>query len=95
MKTMMLVEDRESGFLFLDVENAPDDTHPMDFSLAPGVIFGDVNNEDKVIWLATDTAIRVVPRETVDFENDPFDKEWPIPNCTLCLTKADYETLLS
>lgn len=94
MKTMLLVEDRDSGFLFLDVANAPDDAHPMDFSLAPGVLFSDADDDDKVVWLSTDTAIRVVPRETVDFENSTFDKEWPIPSCSICLTKADYETLV-
>lgn len=93
MKTAMLVEDRDIGFLFLDPENAPVDAEVRDFTLAPGVLFCDVEDDDKVVWLATDTAIRVVPRESVDFENDAFENEWPIPTCVLCLTEADYQTL--
>ncbi len=94
MKAMLLVEDRDSGFLFLDTANAPEGAAPMDFTLAPGVLLADAEDDDKVVWLSTDTAIRVVPRETVDF-SAPMDKEWPIPSCAVCLTAAEYETLVA
>ena len=91
MKTAMLVEGRDEGYLFLDPATAPEDATPMDFTLENGVLFSDIGNEEKVIWMSTDSAIRVVHRETVDFENASFEKEWPIPICVLCLTEADYE----
>lgn len=94
MKTKMLVEDRDTGYLFLDAENAHEDAMPYEFTLAPGVLFEDVESDEKVVWMATDTAIRVVPRESVDFEKATFKDEWPIPSCTLCLTKDDYDTFV-
>lgn len=91
----MLVEDRDSGFLFLDPDNAPDGAAEFDFSLDKGVLFADVEDDDKVVWLATNTTIRVVPRDSVDFANNPFDAEWPVPSCTICLTGQDYESLMT
>lgn len=94
MKTALLVEDRDTAFLFLDAENAHSDAAPMEFTLALGVLFCDVENDEKVVWLASNETIRVVPRETVDFENDPFESEWPIPPAVIVLTVADYEAFL-
>lgn len=94
MKTAMLVEDRDNAYLFLDPTNAPPEASPVEFTLAPGIRFDQIENDDEVVWLSDDKTIRVVPRETVDFEKDPFDKEWPIPIAVICMTKDDYETAL-
>lgn len=91
----MLVEDRELAYLFLDPDNAPPEAQPFDLSLAPGVVFSDIEDDEKVVWLASDTTLRVVPRASVDFDNDPFDKEFPIPSCVLCLGVQDYEALIA
>jgi len=94
MKTALLVEDRDSGFLFLDPDNAPEGAMPMEFTLEKGVLFSDVEDDNKVVWLATDSAIRVVPRESVDFDSS-FEKEWPVPSATICVTAEDYEAFLA
>lgn len=95
MQVAMAVEDRDSGFLFLDPTHAPKGCQLYELSLGDGVLFSDIEDDDKVVWLASDTTIRVVLRDSVDFENDPFDNEWPVPSCTLCLTEADYKALQS
>jgi len=91
----MSVEDRDTGFLFLDTDNAPSDAVPMELTLAKGVTFDMIEDDDQVVWLATNTSIRVVRRETVDFQNSSFEKEWPIPSCTICLTTEDHDTLMN
>jgi hypothetical protein len=95
MKTAMTIEDRDTGFLFLDPTNAPPDAVEFDFTLAPGVLFRDVEDDEKVVWLQSDKTIRVVPRDSYDHTTANMDSEWPIPTCLICVTTADYETLLA
>lgn len=92
MKVALITEDRDMAILFLDAEKAPAEASIMDFSLAPGVLFSDIEDDNKVVWMSTDTTIRVVPRHTVNFD-DPHTTEWPIASCILCLAEDDYNTL--
>jgi len=92
MKVAMLVEDRDTGYIFLDPAKAPQDAMPVEFTLGDGVLWENVGNDELVVWLSTDTSIRVVRRETVDFKAS-FDDGWPIPSCLICMTENDYEAL--
>jgi hypothetical protein len=88
MKVAMLVEDRDSGYLFLDPTQAPDEAEEFEFTLGPGVIWDDIQDDSKVVWMATDNTIRVVLRSMPP--QFPDDQEWPIPSCGICLAEADY-----
>lgn len=101
MKVMMLVIAREEGFVFLDPERAPKDAFTVDLSLAPGVLWRDVEDEDKVVWIEREqgfeTHIRVVPRTAIDDWETAFDdaSQWPIPVGVICMGVEDYEALLA
>lgn len=91
MKVAFLLEDRDTAWVFLDPTNAPDEVQMYEFKL-DGVRLDEAEDDDKSVWLSTDTSIRVVPRDTVDFDkhfNDAAAKEWPIPSCIICLDKDD------
>jgi hypothetical protein len=86
LKALMYVEDRDNGFIVLDVTSQPDDDkgHPVEFKLAPDVTLQHVVCEDEtdITWLQTDkpgemTLIEVT-HEQPDFDNAT---RFPIPSC--------------
>lgn len=92
MRVMMLVEDRETAFLFLDVENAPAESVPFDLTLE-GVPFERAANEEEAVWLMDGPDKLVVrPREGFDFADAGAI---PIPTPLICMTTACMDLILS
>ena len=86
MKVRMLVEDRDTAYLFFDVSNAPEGSEEFELKLN-GVCLEQSMRDDDVVWLMHDTepTLEVVKRDTFDFESST--DVCPIPIPIMCLTK--------
>ena len=95
MRVMMLVEDRETAFLFLDVENAPAESVPFDLTLE-SVPFERAANEEEAVWLMTGPDKLVVrPLAGFDFANADTNGTIPIPTPLICMTTACMDLILA
>lgn len=97
MKVALLVEDRDTGYLFLDAETAPPDAQQLTLEL-DGVTWEETSDERLAVWLLKDTAnsLRVVPYGSFDFAAANFDEVGcPIPSPIVVLDMADYERHLA
>ena len=93
----LLVEDRDTGYLFLDPTGIPEaaDAQPVLIEVAENV--DDWENEDTAVWLTDETGsnLAVLPRDEVwdgeeclrDFEKDGF----PIPTPIVIADKAAWD----
>ena len=94
MRVMVLVEDRDTAYLFLDIDNAPAESVLFDLVLE-GVPFERIGSEDDAIWLMTGPDTLVVrPREGYDFSRCS-ESEMPIPTPLICMTTACMEVLVA
>ena len=94
MKVKMLVEDRDLAYLFMDVNDSPEDSRLYELVLE-GVCLEQSMDESQTLWLEhrSESTLRVIKDtlpnyvENSDFATDS-DPEWmPIPTPVLCLNK--------
>ena len=87
MNVRMQIVDRDLAYLFLDVNNAPDDSQQYDLSL-DGVCFEQALNQEATRWLihTQKPILLVMNEEDVDF--DDLGDFAPIPTPVVCLTAA-------
>ncbi len=89
MKVAMMVEDRETAFLFLDRENAHEACQEYELVLE-GVFFEDIQSEEQCTWFECEgNVLKVVPHDPEAFEK-VSDKQWPIPSPVLVLDMKEY-----
>lgn len=90
MKVALLVEDRDDGYLFLNADKAPVGARAYELVSVHGVPLAEIGNDDIALWLMNDQdELRVVARESYDFENEPMDTEYPVPAPIICLDSDD------
>ena len=90
MFVKMLVEDRDLAYLFLDVSvaNSPEAAHLYELKFE-GVTFHEAMEEEETVWLMNGDKLKVVRRETVDFEDE--NAEWyPIPHPEIVLDADEF-----
>ena len=94
MKIALMVSDNDTAYAFLNsnVEEHPPGCQPFELILG-GVTFKDIIDEEKTVWLQSETTLTVVNRETFDFDEDNDDR-WPVPTPLICLGRNDFNTLM-
>lgn len=94
MKIALMVNDSDTGYAFLNsnVKEHPPGCQPFELIL-DGVTFKDIIDEEKTVWLQSETTLTVVNRETFDFDEDNDDR-WSVPTPIICLDKNDFNTLM-
>lgn len=92
MKTVLIVEDRDTAYLVLDITAVPENETRVDL-LLEGVTFEDIPHEKLTVWLQNEDSVqlKVVPRESYDFDAAGKDGWFPIPTPVLVLDQADLE----
>jgi hypothetical protein len=108
VKAVLVVEDRDTGYVILDVASIPDMTAigpTIDLSVQPGLDFQDAicGDDNDVIWVQTDRPDGTIGVEIRRFETEGYEAlqamlagpSYQIPSCTVLLDYAEYERQLA
>lgn len=92
MKVAVQIEDRDLGYVIMDVDSAPTDLPRYEFELDTGITLLDVMVDDDTnfVWLMSDTNIKVVCRAGYDFNGD-FAKMWPVASMNIVMNHSEIE----
>jgi hypothetical protein len=94
---IMLVEDRDLAYLFLDPTGIPEANHGHEVTIAIEDDVTDWENEEEAVWLEKEGShgtLRVMKREIFwkDGERTDFDKDgFPIPTPVIIADKAAWK----
>jgi hypothetical protein len=98
MKAALLVEDRDTGWLFTDPANAESGAVLCEVEIDDAVPADQLENEAVALWLSNEAGdkLKVVPFEGFDFSTD-FNALgfWPIPSPILVKDQAEKERYLA
>jgi len=98
MKVYMIVEDRDTAYLILDVDSFKHENQLNKYSLSfEGLSFEDIEIEGTATWMewvgnpSESNKLKVVPFKTVDWDG-VYDSDWcPIPTPIVLLNNEEYK----
>lgn len=93
MKAGLLIEDRDTGWLFLDTEGMPGDAEDVEITFDPDVRFEELENEGATVFLTSHdgTLLRVSKRDNFNFGDHTAWGDWfPMPTPNIVVHNAEY-----
>mgnify|MGYP001042433878 CR=1 FL=1 len=93
MQAALLVEDRDTGWLFTDPANAEDGAVLCEVDIDDAVPADQLDNEAVALWISNQDSskLRVVPFEGYDFSKAGGNGFYPIPSPIIVKDRAEKE----